>query len=173
MRSASRGPASATCAGLIGMLGVLTILQPVAAKPPQATAFVDRPTDQAPPATDGQAALAYLCSQMSGANVSAPLWKSEPDGAGGQDVRIVFGGTDARSSVTWRRGASTYYEANGAGFLMGAGFAIVVLEKDRIETYVYSAGNTELLFSSTRAGSQVLPNSVKAFRGTCVPDGAK
>lgn len=134
--------------------------------PPSASA-------QAPPKAVSRPALAYVCSNVTGVIITAPRWQSESDGASGQEVRLVFGGDLAPSSVSWRKGESTYYETDGVGFSLGSGFAILIHAEDRIETYVYSAGTTELLFSSTRLGSKVLPNAMKAFRGTCTPGGEK
>jgi hypothetical protein len=50
---------------------------------------------------------------------------------------------------------------------MKSGFAIIVTGDETVETYVYNAPNAELLYSSIRSGSAVLPNRVQAFRGVC------
>ncbi|MCG3777231.1 MAG: hypothetical protein JW395_4107 [Nitrospira sp.] len=88
---------------------------------------------QAAPKSAGKPALAYLCSNVSGATVMAPRWQSETDGLTGHDVRLVFGGADEPASVVWRRGDTTYYESDGVGLSLKAGFAILVLAEVLLE----------------------------------------
>jgi hypothetical protein len=54
---------------------------------------------------------------------------------------------------------------------MSAGFAVTIFAAEYIETYIYNAGTTELLYSSIRSGSRLLPNNIKAFKARCVPAG--
>jgi hypothetical protein len=113
--------------------------------------------------------LAYQCAEIAGTSIFAPKWESSADGASGQVVRLWYRTGDAPSFVAWVRGGVEYDRSPGVGFPMGAGFAILVVAEDRLETYVYNAGTTELLFTQTRSGNSLLPNVVKAYRGTCVP----
>lgn len=121
--------------------------------------------------SESQVALEYACSGLAGAAVFAPKWEHEADGASNQEVRVVFGGDGQPASISWQREGVDYYKSPGVGFSLASGFAVLVLEPDRLETYVYSAGTTELLFTQTRVGNAVLPNSMKVFRGVCRPAG--
>jgi hypothetical protein len=95
----------------------------------------------------------------------APEWKAEADGMSGQQVLLHYNG--ANSTVKWYRGGKVYYENSGVGIAMNGGFAIVAVLDEQIETYVLNIGTLELLQSSTRSGSSMMPNSIKAQRGTC------
>lgn len=113
-------------------------------------------------------ARAVLCRNLAGSYVGAPKWEVRSDGALGQDVRLEFNGKEASSKVTWRRNGAVYYEIAGIGMPLPTGFLIFIKSEDQVETYVYNAGTTEVLFSATRSSNGVLPNSIKGFRGTCV-----
>jgi hypothetical protein len=107
------------------------------------------------------------CRNIAGTSINAPAWKAESDGASGQVVRLVYSGDSEVAMVTWSRNGQVYLESPGIGKAMKSGFAIVVFDDEYIETYVYNAGTAEMLFSQLRSGSAVLPNVIKAFRGTC------
>jgi hypothetical protein len=110
------------------------------------------------------------CRGIAGANVSAPDWKARQDGADHQTVRLEYNGPAGGklSRVLWAGADNKVYsEETGIGLEQRTGFAIVVWSDDRLETYVYNASGSEVLFSGTRSGHAVLPNIVKAFRGVC------
>jgi hypothetical protein len=112
------------------------------------------------------------CSAFTGGMLSAPDWRFESDGMANQSVVVTFNGERELGNVSWRRGSDApYYESPGIGSLMNAGFAVTILADEYIETYVYNAGTTELLYSSIRSGSRLLPNNIKAFKARCVPAG--
>lgn len=117
----------------------------------------------------GTPPMTIRCVNISGSHIAAPQWQVEGDGASGQDVRLEFGGDGSPSRIVWRRSGTQYTEASGLGVSMRTGFLILVAAEDYVETYVYNPGTTELLFSATRSGSALLPNGIKAFRGTCTP----
>src|SRR5690606_16145776 len=113
------------------------------------------------------------CSDIAGSSMAAPAWKAAPDGTTDQQVRIRYRGNQEVAEASWTIGnEAPYYEAVGLGVGMQGGFAIFVFADDYVETYVYNAGTTELLYSSIRAGSALLPNTIKSFRGSCRPGGA-
>jgi hypothetical protein len=111
--------------------------------------------------------LVVRCVNIAGSHIAAPKWQAESDGASGQDVLLEFGGDKELSKISWRKNGVQYSETFGLGFSMRTGFLIVIPAEDSVETYVFNAGSSELLFSGTRSGSLILPNSIKAFRGTC------
>jgi hypothetical protein len=125
--------------------------------------------------TNGNAAdmsRAYLCSNISGSNMAAPTWKSEPDGASEQQVLIHYKGSLELSEATWVKGGTPYYEARGLGMPMRSGFSIGVFAEELAEMYVFNAGTSELFYTSIRSGSALLPNLMKSFKATCKPAGA-
>ena len=87
----------------------------------------------------------------------------------GQQVLLYFKGR--RSNVNWYRFGKPYYERSGVGLTMKSGFVIIVLADDYLETYVFNAGTSELLFSMTRSGGSALSNAMKSQRGICKPAG--
>jgi hypothetical protein len=114
----------------------------------------------------------YVCTGLSGYIVPAPKWAAESDGMKDQQVLLKYRGDWKLAEATWTMGsAQPYYQAAGIGRSMRSGFSITVAADEYVETYIYNAGTTELLFTVTRSGSQLLPNSIKAFRGTCKPAG--
>jgi hypothetical protein len=115
----------------------------------------------------------YLCGDFVGSYFGAPSWKVHEDRATNQQVLLDFkGGGQPGSSIKWYRNGNVYYDSPGMGATMTSGFVIVTLTDNFIETYVFNAGTSELLFSMTRSGNPLLPNTVKALRGTCKPAGA-
>ena len=68
-------------------------------------------------------------------------------------------------NVNWYRFGKPYYERSGVGLTMKSGFVIIVLADDYLETYVFNAGTSELLFSMTRSGGSALSNAMKSQRG--------
>jgi hypothetical protein len=121
------------------------------------------------PNQTGVTLLAFTCTAVSGAALVAPEWKPDVDGMKDQSVlRLRYRGDRQVSEVAWGFGMNApYYEAKGVGSQMKSGFAIIVTGDETVETYVYNAPNAELLYSSIRSGSAVLPNRVQAFRGVC------
>ena len=116
--------------------------------------------------------VAYLCGNLVGSYLAAPNWRVEGDGAKDQLVILTYKGDKSLSTVSWvRLGEMPYYESPGLAVAMKSGFVIVTFSEDFTETYVFNAGTTELLFSSVRSGSAVLPNAIKTLRGTCTPAG--
>jgi hypothetical protein len=115
--------------------------------------------------------LAFLCSDISGNYMGAPDWRTEPDQMTGQQVLLHFKGDGKLGEIAWSLGNKEYYRGPALGVAMNSGFGLVVLADDRIETYAYSAATTELLFTQTRAGNNVLPNVVKSYHGRCKPAG--
>ena len=107
----------------------------------------------------------FLCENFKGTWFGAPEWKAEADGMSGQQVLLNYNGTN--SNVKWYRGGKVYYENSGVGIAMDNGFAIITMLDEQIETYVFNSGTVELLFSATRSGSSMLPNSIKTQRATC------
>lgn len=119
-----------------------------------------------PPATG---ATAYQCRGMTGTSIMAPDWAPDRDGATGQVVRLEYR-PDATATVTWSRQGGEYSRDEGVVLPMTPGWAIQVVHDERVETYVLNAATQQLLFSQTRMGSQLLPDIVKAYRGTCTAD---
>jgi len=111
--------------------------------------------------------VALLCSQMSGSTMSAPSWTFGADGTQAQQVLLHYRGDRETADVTWSTSGAPYYEASGIGLSMRAGFSVTVFTDEYVETYVYHAATSELLYSSVRSGSVLLPNTIKSFRGTC------
>ena len=117
--------------------------------------------------------LSYICDGIAGSSMAAPGWKAMPDGASNQQLRIRYRGNQEIAEASWTiRDEAPYYEAVGLGVAMQGGLSIFVFADDYVETYVYNAGTTELLYTSIRAGSGLLPNTIKSFRGSCRPGGA-
>jgi hypothetical protein len=116
--------------------------------------------------------VTFLCAQMAGAYYGAPTWRIDPDGLTDQSVVLTFNGEGELGKVAWRKGTGApYYESPAIGSQMKAGFSLTVLADEYVENYVYNAGTTELLYSAIRSGSTLLPNSIKAYKGSCVPAG--
>ena len=113
---------------------------------------------------------AFVCENLKGTWFGAPDWKVEADGMSGQQILLHYNG--ANSNIKWYRANKVYYENAGAGIAMKSGFAIVAALDEQIETYVFNSGTLELLFSSTRSGSSMMPNSIKSLRGTCKAAGS-
>ena len=114
--------------------------------------------------------LSFTCTGIAGSRMAAPDWKATPDGTSDQRVVIRYRGNQEIAEASWTiRNEAPYYEAVGLGVGMRAGFSIFVFAEEYVETYVYNAGTTELLYTSTRSGSALLPNSIKSFRGSCRP----
>lgn len=111
--------------------------------------------------------LAYECTGVAGFSMAAPNWVAERDSASQQVVRLEYRSDNGEAMVSWSRNGEVYVRSQGIGIAMSSGFVILVPGESLIETYVYNAGTTELLFTQTRSGSSLLPNIVKAFRGTC------
>lgn len=117
--------------------------------------------------------MSYTCAGITGSSMAAPDWKSTQDGTSQQQLVLRYRGNREVAHASWTiRNETPYYEAVGLGVSMGAGFAIFVFAQDYVETYVYNAGTTELLYTAIRSGSTVLPNSIKSFRGHCRPGAA-
>ena len=117
-------------------------------------------------------AQVYLCFNIAGTRVSAPTWTTDVDSAAEQQVLIRFKGDWAVSDVIWMKGGAPYFKAVGVGVAMGGGFSVAVFSNEFSDMYVYNAGTSELFFTSIRSGSALLPNTMKAFRGSCKPAGA-
>jgi hypothetical protein len=111
--------------------------------------------------------LLMTCRDLKGTILPAPEWKAEPDGLTDQEVRVLFGGDLQPSKVEWSRNGNTYSESTGIGKSMKSGFVIVVFADDYVETYVYNAGTTDILFQQTRSGSSLFQNAMKSFQGRC------
>jgi len=62
-------------------------------------------------------------------------------------------------------------KGQGIGVSTNSGFSIAVFGGEFTETYVVNVGTSELLYSNIRAGSGMLPNAMKSFRGFCKPAG--
>ena len=117
----------------------------------------------------GKVTLTYTCSDIGGSMLRAPKWQPETDRYSGQSVNIWYRGDGEAAAISWRKGDEVYYETAGMGLALKAGFVVLVLGPDRAETYAFNPATMELLFTDIRSGSALLPNSVKAFRGTCSP----
>ena len=115
--------------------------------------------------------LEYLCSDMKGSYMGAPQWTVETDNSKDQKVLLAYIGEGNPASVFWIKDGEAYYERNGVGFSMGSGFLIIIVAQDRTESYVFNAGTMELYFNQVRSGNNMLPNTLKGFRGTCAPAG--
>ena len=116
-----------------------------------------------------EAPLTILCENIVGTYIGAPTWKANTDAITGQQVLLHFKGRE--SKVNWYRFGKAYYERSGVGLTMKSGFVIIVIADDFVETYVFNAGTSELLFSMTRSGGSILPNAMKSQRGICKPAG--
>ena len=115
-------------------------------------------------------AKAYLCSNFEAVTYArSPDWKVESDGYGGQSVLLHFKNKDV-SSVGWIKNNETYYSANGIGVPMSSGFSISVLGESYVETYVFSAGSSQLIYTKIRSGDDQLPNAILTAIAQC--DGA-
>jgi hypothetical protein len=110
--------------------------------------------------------LTVECTKFAGTIMLAPAWKSELDGTTNQVLRLEYG-SDRKGRVSWLQDGKTYHTIEGIAVELRTGFAILVPADEYVETYVYNPGSAEVLFTSTRSGSQLGPNSIKAFRGTC------
>ena len=112
-----------------------------------------------------------LCAKF-GANTYAwsPSWKVETDGLSGQSVLLHFK-KKGLSSVRWIMNNKTYYSAKGSGFSMKSGFSIAVVGTSFVETYVFNAGNSQLIYTKIRSGDDRLPNSIQTAIGQCVGTG--
>ena len=116
--------------------------------------------------------VTFLCAQFTGGYYAAPAWRLESDGLTGQNVVVTFSGERQLGHISWRRGTDApYYESPGIGTQMKSGFSVTVFADEYIESYVYNAGTTELLYSAIRSGSTLLPNGIKVYKGRCVPAG--
>ena len=122
-----------------------------------------------PPGYAQDTPLAFLCENIVGTYIGAPTWKANTDAMTGQQVLLHFKGRE--SNVNWYRFGKPYYERSGVGLTMKSGFVIIVLADDYLETYVFNAGTSELLFSMTRSGGSALSNAMKSQRGICKPAG--
>lgn len=114
---------------------------------------------------------AFLCDKIDGFIVSPPDWKPRPDGYANAKILLSYKSGNELSRVTTFRDGQKINETDGFGVSMNAGFSIAVFGNEFLETYVVNVGTLELLHTATRAGSGMLPNAVKAFRGTCQPAG--
>jgi hypothetical protein len=114
----------------------------------------------------------YTCSNIVGTSMYAPEWKAEPDGTSDQQVVLRYRGDFKVAEAEWSMNGSSYHKATGLGVGMSGGFSIGVFGQEFTEMYVYNAGTSDLLFTSVRSGSALLPNAMKAFRGACKPTGA-
>lgn len=114
---------------------------------------------------------AYLCSEFFAVTyVKSPNWKTENGGYEGQSVLLNFK-SQAISSVTWFKKNTPYYSAKGIGVPMNSGFNISVLGQSFVETYVFNAGNLQLLYSKIRSGDDRFPNSFHTAIAPCTPAG--
>ena len=53
---------------------------------------------------------------------------------------------------------------------MKSGFSIVIFGESFVETYVFNAGNSQLIYTKIRSGDDRLPNSIQTAIAQC--DGA-
>ena len=118
--------------------------------------------------TAHSASIIYRCVNVQGIIIPAPDWRPQQDAFSDATVLLEFKGVGEPSTVRWSNSTETYA---GVGAPMTAGFAIVIFGGEFIESYVVNAGNQELLLTMTRSGSALLPNSAKAYRGSCKPAG--
>ena len=114
---------------------------------------------------------AFLCDGITGFIIGAPEWQPQPDGYANTKILISCKTGDVLSHVTSFRNGARVYDADGLGIAMNAGFSVAVFSKEYTETYVVNVGTLELFYSHIRAGSGMLPNSIKSFRGICKPAG--
>ena len=123
---------------------------------------------QSIPSGDSQG---LLCTKF-GANTYAwsPSWKVESDGLTGQTVLLYFK-KKVLSSVRWIMNNKSYYSAKGSGFSMKSGFSIAVVGASFVETYVFNAENSQLIYTKIRSGDDRLPNSIQTAIGQCVGTG--
>ena len=110
--------------------------------------------------------VVFRCSNIKGTMLAAPSWTVNADGFGQKEV--LLGYRDAsQGEVRWSDGLAY----SGLGVAMNGGFAIIALGEEFIETFVVNVGSGDLLMTAVRTSSGLLPNSSKAFRGTCQPAG--
>lgn len=113
----------------------------------------------------------YLCASPKGSRLVAPDWISEPDGMSKLAFLIHYKGDKSTSQIATLRGEEVLFDVAALGMAMRSGFSITSFGEEYIETYVYSAATSELLFSKTRAGSPALPNAIYSMKASCKPAG--
>lgn len=110
--------------------------------------------------------MAFRCSNVLGTNITAPSWEPGRDGFRGQSVLLHFTDTGVGTVIGFDG-----LKYQGIAMRMNGGFAIIVAGDEFVETFVVNASNQELMMTAIRTGSSALPNSAKAYRGTCKPAG--
>jgi len=114
----------------------------------------------------------WLCSNMNkGTYMGAPNWTAIADTLSGQEVLVEYKG-NSWGHISWFRDSDKYHEGPAIAMSMNSGMAFVMFGEEFVETYIVNVSTMELLYTSIRSGSAVLPNAVKSSRGTCVPAGA-
>jgi hypothetical protein len=111
--------------------------------------------------------ISFLCDKIDGFIIAAPDWQPKPDGYANAKILVSYKSGNVLSNVTRFRNGEKVSEAEGLGVLMDAGFSIAIFGNEYVETFVVNVGTLELLHTATRAGSGMLPNAMKSFRGTC------
>ena len=115
--------------------------------------------------------LVFLCASPKGVRLAAPDWIAEPDAMSQLAFLVHYKGDKSTSQIATLRGQESVFDVAALGMEMRSGFSITSFGEEYIETYVYSAATSELLFSKTRAGSTALPNAIYSMKATCKPAG--
>ena len=110
----------------------------------------------------------FVCGGLSGRNLDA---RSDADDGSAPQVMLHFKGEKSASGVDWFHHGRAHHESIGLGVPMKAGFAILIVADDRVETYVFNLENSELLSSIIRSGSHGPANPIMTLRGICKPAG--
>lgn len=116
--------------------------------------------------TPGLAAdMEFTCDNIVGVILAAPDWNAEEDRYANQSVVLTSQPGKGVGRATWSNG-NTF---PGIAMEMSGGFAIVTVGAEWTEVYHVNVGSLTLLYTKTRGGSQILPNSAVAFHGRCRP----
>jgi hypothetical protein len=113
----------------------------------------------------------FVCGNLTATDFHTRTPPSIADESTGQQAMLEFKEEKPGSRVKWFYDGKVHHESFGFGIPMKAGFAILIVADDRVETYVFNTETSELLLAIMDSASFGPANPIRTLRGSCEPAG--